>query len=354
MKTHTDRLPDFLGNGEKKIVFYHTDTDGISAVSIFLKFYPEFETYPLEGPVLNNRLVSHLKNKKPDVMVMLDLPLDQEADKLEDLQKVMPELKMVIIDHHIAEKDMNSPNTIHINPRFDSKDYIPAGVMVYELMKEMGKDVSPYLWIAAVSVIGDHAFDDCAYILREAEKAYPETGKGDDSKLSLLAKEIMATVIKDGVNGAEKSVGYMRGIEKWEDAADNRYFRGCFDKVEGEINSKMSGFREKAVEFPDLGMIFYRIDSQLSIASTISTRLADMNPDKIIFVIKKSGNMMKVSARYQKGDISLNDILKKAVKGIGSGGGHVKAAGAVVPLRDWPEFEKRIMSIVKEARSSSA
>ncbi len=103
-----------------------------------------------------------------------------------------------------------------------------------------------------------------------------------------------------------------------------------------------------------MGLYVYRIDSRLSIASTVSTMLSERNPDKIIFVVKQSNQMMKISARYQEGrqdTVNLNDLLKKAVKGIGSGGGHIRAAGAVVPKKDWPEFERRVFSLIKEARA---
>jgi len=353
MEADIGKLGKILESDGKKMLFYHTDTDGICSASILLKFYPEFETYPLEGPILSNRLLSHLKEAKPEVIVAVDLPLDQEAEKLEGLLREMPDIRIAVIDHHIAEKDMNSDRVVHINPRLDSEAYIPASVIVYKLMKQLKHDADQYLWLAAIGVIGDHAFEDCSDILREAEKRYPDAGTGEDSKLGLLSKQIMATVICHGTKGAEKSVGHLRGTESWEDALRNRYLGSCHKKIENEIREKVSAFAKKAREFQNLDMYIYRIDSNLSIASSVSTILADLHPESVIFVVKKSKQMMKVSGRCQKGDINLNDALKRAVRGIGSGGGHVKAAGAVVPVKDWPEFERRLIRIVEESRSSS-
>lgn len=347
-----DKLKSFLGAKGKKVLLYHTDTDGICSAALFLKFFKGYAPLPLEGPMIDNRLLKMLKEIKPSLMVMLDLPLDQEAGKLESIMKESPNTRMIMIDHHIPEKDMNSERFVHMNPRFKSSDYIPASVLVYRMLKDLGMDVDKLVWIAATGVIGDYAYQDCGDVLDECEKMYPGCAKGKDSKMEMISKELMATVINHGPKGAGKSLKIMTDTDDYRAALENSYFEGCYGKVEKEIKKAMSGFKKKAKEYPNLNLFIYKVESPLGIASTISTRLAGKQPDKMIFVIKDSKQMIKISARYQKGDISLNDLLKKAVAGIGAGGGHVKAAGAVVPKKDWKEFEQRLFSLIEEARST--
>jgi single-stranded DNA-specific DHH superfamily exonuclease len=353
MKYDKRKLESFLGAEGKKVLLYHTDTDGICSAALFLKFFKGYAPLPLEGPVIDKKLLRMLREMKPSLIVMLDLPMDQESEKLEKILRDSLNTRMIMIDHHIPDKDMNSGRFIHINPRFGSTDYIPASVLVYRMLLDMGMDADRLVWIAAAGVIGDYAYQDCGDVLDECEDMYPKCARVKNPKMATLSKELMATVINHGLRGADKSLKIMAGAEDYRDALGNSYLKGCYAKVEKEIRKTLSAFPRKAKEYPNLGLFIYKVESPFNIASTISTRLAEKHPDRMIFVIKDSKQMVKVSARYQPGDISLNDILKKAVKGIGSGGGHVKAAGAVVPKKHWHEFEQRLMSLIEEAKAAA-
>ncbi|UCD02626.1 MAG: DHH family phosphoesterase [Candidatus Aenigmatarchaeota archaeon] len=349
---------NFLEAEGKKVLFYHTDTDGICSAALFTKFFPGFMTVPLEGPVLDRRLMKSLVEMKPGLLVLLDLPMDQEADKLEKLMNTSLNTRILMIDHHVPEKDMNSQRFVHINPRLEREIYIPASVLVYRLFRDLGKDIEKFIWIAAVGVIGDYAFRDCQDILDECAKRYPKACAGGRGKAKIydIARNLMSTVIYQGNKGAGHSLEIMRSAEGYKDVTENRYFITCNDRVEREIDKAVAEFRKKAKEYPNLGLFVYRIDNRLNIASSVSTKLSERNPDKIIFVVKQSKQMMKISARYQEAraeGINLNDLLKKAVKGIGTGGGHIRAAGAVVPKKDWPEFERRVMKLIEDLTITS-
>ncbi len=309
MKLDKRKLESFLGTDGKKVLLYHTDTDGICSAALFLRFFKGYAPLPLEGPMMDSRLMKMLMEIKPSLVVMLDLPLDQESGKLEKLMKESLNTKMIIIDHHVPEKDMNSGRLIHINPIFESGDYIPASVLVYRLLEKLGKDVRKLVWIAATGVIGDYAYQDCGDVLDECEKLYPGCARGKYPKMAMLSKKLMATVIYHGLRGADRSLKIMTGSDKYERVLENSYFRGCYAKVEKEIRKAVSGFRKKAREYPNLDMFVYKIESPLNVASTISTILAEKHPDKMIFVIKDSKQMVKVSARCQMGDVNLNDLI---------------------------------------------
>ncbi len=348
------KLKSFLETDGKKVLLYHTDTDGICSAALFMKFFGGYVPIPLEGPMIGDRLMKQLIELKPSMLVIVDIPLDQECKKLEKIQKESAGMKTLMIDHHIPEKDMNSERMIHINPRFETDLYIPASVLVYKLLKDIGKDVKSLIWIAATGVVGDYAYKDCKDIIEECEKTYPgSTGKDMiSSVIGQISEGMMSTAVLKGLEGANKSLKIMIGAETYEDALTNDYFTSAREKVDREIKRILAGFPKKAKEYENLDLYIYKIDSRLSIASTISTKLASKHKDKMIFVIKHSKQMVKISARYQKGDINLNDLLKKAVEGIGSGGGHVKAAGAVVPRKDWKEFERRLLRMTEEIKAT--
>ncbi len=348
-----EKAISFASTPGKKVLLYHTDVDGICSATLFMRFFEGFEPVPLEGPSISDKFYKKITRMKPDVMAVLDIPLDQEWKKLEKIQKELPEMKLLMIDHHFSVKDMNSEKCVHVNPRFNSSVYIPASVLVYRFLEKAGKDVEKLIWIAAMGVIGDYAFRECKDILKECESIYPGTAGGDpqESLVARLSDELLSTAILHGIKGVEKSLKIMNAAESYKDILENKYFAECNRRVDKEKKRLTSEFDKKAKEFPNLGLFIYKIDTRLSIAACISTKLSEKYPDKIIIVTKDSKQMVKISARNQKGDISLNDLMKKAVEGIGSGGGHIKAAGAIVPKKDWKEFERRLVEEIEAQKN---
>lgn len=336
----------------KKILLYHTDLDGVCSATIFLKFFPGFETIPREGPLIGDRFLQELVDKKPDVLVVLDIPIDQEWQKIDRIKEKLPDLRIVLIDHHVPEKDLNSDLDIHINPRFEENVYIPTSCMIYNLLKEMGKEVKDVLWISVIGTIGDYGIKDCKKLFDEAREAYPGL-VGDNpmkSKFRDISEYILASFILYGVKGVAKSLDILMATKQLGEVMENEYFLKSRKLVKKEINRILSDFQKRRKEYENLDLYIYRIESRLNMASTISSLIAEKYPDKIIIMKKVSGDHIKVSARCQTGEINLNEILKEAVSGIGSGGGHEKAAGAIIKRQDIDEFEKRVIEMIEKIK----
>jgi len=346
-------LMGILDSAKKKLLVYHSDIDGVSSAVLMLKFFEGFDRIPREGPFMDGSFMRELSASAPDVIVFLDIPIDQEWEKLELLQKKLPDTRVIVIDHHIPEKNLNSPKNIHINPRFRKNVYLPASYLVYRLLEQMGKKVQPLIWLAAIGVIGDYGFEDCGDLLRECEKLYPGTLGKDPfkSKLRDLSDFILSSFILEGLDGVEKSVRMLLRMKAHGEVEKNPYFSSCNKKIAGEMTKILKDYENRKRENEQLGLIFYRVDSRLNLASTISTIIAEKNPDKVIIIEKYSAQWVKISARCQAGDVNLNLVMKEASSGIGSGGGHEKAAGAMVLRKDLAEFEKRVAEKIFSIRS---
>ncbi len=347
-----DKISLLLRGRGKKVLLYHTDPDGISSAALLLKFYSGFELVPMDGPIMDGKFLKWLISMKPDLLVVLDIPIDQEWEKIKRLQRESPGTKMVVIDHHIPEKDISSGRNVHINPRFEEDVYVPASALVYRLLRRLGKKVKPSIWIAAIGIIGDHAYEDCRDILDECRKAFPALGKEKRPPALVQASDmIMSAVVLHGIKGVAKSLEILMHASSLAGLKKDSYLSGCGKKVTAEIKRVMADYKRKRKEHPNLGLVTYRLRSKLNIASTISSMLAEREPDKIILVTKHSKNLVKISARYQAGLINLSELLKLTVAGIGFGGGHKKAAGAIVNKRDMREFERRLVARVTVLRS---
>lgn len=172
------KIGKFLKTPGKKLLFYHHDADGVCSAALLLKFFPGFESMPREGPRLEESFPEYVVKKKPGLLVFLDIPIDQEWKLVREIQKKIPGLRIMIIDHHILEKDLNSSKTVHYNPRFKKDIYLPAAYLVYKILEGLGKGVKPSKWIAGMGIIGDYGFRECSDFLKTLEKEKPGILKG--------------------------------------------------------------------------------------------------------------------------------------------------------------------------------
>jgi len=337
-----EKFSDFLSVRGKKILLYHNDPDGVCSAALILKFFPDFETIPRKGPALNDDFINELIGKKPSLVMFTDIPVDQEEKMVKKLKKETG-CMIMIIDHHIYEKNLDSKEILHMNPRFkDKKAYIPTTCMLYRILEKMDKDVKSHSWIAAMGVIGDYAFEDCKELLDECEKEYPYLLKKHplDSKLSKGADMISYAVIMRGFKGAGEALKVLMKSLDYEEFSKNKKLLKWKVEMEREFDFILMEARKE--EYPEKGVMIYLIKTRFNITSLVATHFSESFPDMIIIVRKQTGDMWKLCLRNQSGRVNLGKVAKKAVKGIGSGGGHEKAAGVLTT--DWEKFKKRFIS----------
>jgi single-stranded DNA-specific DHH superfamily exonuclease len=333
-----------LKTGGRKILVYHSDVDGMCSAALLMKFFPGFRPVPREGPVIDEGFLGSLIRKRPDVLVFLDIPADQEWRKLLRLKRKLKLAKLAIIDHHIIEKDMNSFGMTHVNPRSERKEiYIPASAVMYKILEVLGYPVKKFLWICVVGVIADYGFEDCKELLEECEKTYPGSlsDKPSPFKLSKIAEMLSALITLKGLRGAKTGLDLLVKFENVEDIRKHKDLRDYYKRVRKEIERIMEDFGKHAEFVPGKKLIIYEIKSELNITSIIATKITDTYKDEVIVIRKKSRQGWKVSLRCQSGETNVGDLAKKVSQGIGAGGGHQKSAGALV--KDWERFRKGIV-----------
>ncbi len=341
-----DKIGKFLETPGKRLLFYHHDADGVCSAALLLKFFRGFETMPREGPRLEEGFVDDVVKKKPDLLVFLDIPVDQEWRAVREIQRRLPDLRLIIIDHHIPEKDLNSSRTVHYNPRFKKDIYLPNAYLVYRILEALGKDIKSLKWIAGMGIIGDYGFRECKSFLQGLEKENPGILKGGpfSSRLGKATELISHAITLKGLKGAREALELLIKEESFEGFAKNQRLRLWSKKVKREIKRILAGFERDRIAYPNTSLLEYRIRSRLNLTSIISTILATENPRKVIMIVKETERGFKVSLRCQSGKINLGALVKRAVKGIGSGGGHKKAAGALV--RDLELFRERLINLL--------
>jgi single-stranded DNA-specific DHH superfamily exonuclease len=355
-KTHKrgelERLGEFLSQARKGFLLYHTDADGVCSAALFLRFFRGFEFTPRKGPGMSDDIIEAILEKKPDTLVFLDMPVDQEWKVLDVLLKKLPKLRIVIIDHHIYEKDMNSERVVHINPRFHKRDaYIPASCVVYRLLEGLGKEVRPHIWVSAMGTIGDYGWKECTDLIGEAREDFPYLLKGEPrkSKLGYGAETIAAASTLKGLKGISECLRVLLKADGFEDFESSGKLREWRREFDAEFNLVMEDFEKNKEVFESEDLIIYEIKSELNINSVVSTVAGERYPDRFVLIRKAQRGGWKISFRMQSGRFNVGKIVKRASEGIGVGGGHEKAGGAFI--EDWDTFLERLMKELQKARS---
>ncbi|MCJ7816637.1 MAG: DHHA1 domain-containing protein [Candidatus Aenigmarchaeota archaeon] len=345
------RLEEFLKTPGKRLLFNHRDADGICSAALLLKFFGDFESNVRQGPRIEREFVKEIVEKKPDMLVFLDLPVDQEWDKIKEILEKLPKTRMVVIDHHIYERDMNSERIVHVNPRFFEDKYIATSYVVYKLLQNLGKNISPFVWISAIGIIGDYDIKDCMDVLELSEKTYPGSiGKSPmRSKLGYASELICSAVTIKGNEGADSVLKILLESKDYKKFLQSKRLKIWHQKVRGEIRRVIKDAYRNREMHAKLGLHIYTIRTRMSLTSAVSTYFGEKYPDKTVIIRRKAGSEWKLSFRNQSGNVNVGNLAKKCVQGIGTGGGHKKAAGAIVS--DWEKFRETLLEEMKALKS---
>ena len=156
---------------------------------------------------------------------------------------------------------------------------------------------------------------------------------------------ISSAITAAGDKGAEKALHALMGAEDFQAFTRDEQLQSWKELIESEVEKVVSSFEEESEMHPKLGVAIMDMKSKYSITSTVSTLISEKNPDLIVIIKRAVEDGVKLSMRNQSGRVDLNALARKACKGIGTGGGHEKAAGAQVT--DWNEFKKRFLKALK-------
>jgi single-stranded DNA-specific DHH superfamily exonuclease len=337
----------------KKLLFYHQDGDGISSAALVLKVFPDFLPSAREGPMIEDDFLKVIVAKNPGLLLFLDLPVDQESKKMEKLRQKLPATDIIVIDHHIPEVDLNDLNIHHLNPRFENKDaYIPTSYLIYMFLKrEFPEEMGKLMWIATIGVISDYAFKECRSFLTECKERFPELLDTEldenifSSKLGMLSRMMSSAITLKGLKGANYSLKVLVRADSCDDFIKNKKIIKWHNIVKDEMKRLLEEFEKKSRSVGKV--VIFKLKSRLNVSSVLASILARKHPERTILLTKKSSAGWKVSVRCQNPSCNLGSAVKKSAEGIGMGGGHERAAGALV--KNWKMFEKRFLREISKA-----
>lgn len=333
----------WVKESDRIVLIYHFDTDGCSSGALIYKLLQKYEKTPILAlpctPTLPDNVVKKIKNVLPDLVVFVDLSIDQHKEKVLDLSE---DRRLVIIDHHQIQNDMNRSNIIHLNSMFTSDKYTPCAKYIFDLF-----ELEDFDWIAAAGVVGDSGVSEWKEFVEDVMRKY-DLGSSENVRESLLGKideMISAGRILKNSDGAKTSYNILCRSDDLKDFIKNaEILEDWRFEVQAELKKLENDFEKYKEVHGDL--FFFEVKSFMNISSVLSTVLGWKYTDRTIFLIKQKNNMTKIHLRRNDGKINLGKLVKKATSRFrnSAAGGHRNAAGGHVLKEDFDKFKERFLS----------
>ncbi len=364
-----DTFARALSKKDSIAIIFHTDADGIcsavlaaKAVEKICKKKPAIFLTPAPSEVIiSKKMISELKKKKINKVVVVDLNVDQEPESIRAVEKFA---EILILDHHTIQSDVNSPRTIMLKPQALSKisqqessrfacaaheafeapsaSKYPASKLAYDMFSRH-TNLENSAWLPIIGIYGDMAESEWREFI-SAELARNKISLDSIKKAGAL---IIYARSYDEKNGPMKAFREFYSAESISNVLGSRLLE-YEDKIEAEISHYIEKRNQLAQFYPEKKLIIYEISPKYNIKSELVNRLSrNFYPEWTCVVIQAKEKTASIGARNQSGKVSMSDLMIRAAAGISdsSGGGHIQAAGASVPnKKKWiKRFKKNIL-----------
>ena len=358
--TKVDHFLTSITKKDRVAILHDTDPDGMNSAAIMAKAVQRIRgrkiDLRLHQPERNRIMaetIAKLKKARITRLITTDIAIDQDP---KGLAKVAGFAHVLIVDHH---KIYTSPDKLHkkvimIKPQFfaphiESIRYCTAK-MAYDLSSRV-TDVSDCDWMAVAGMIGDIATDPWMRFVRHTFKRHRvPVGKKQkliDTTLGKIAITITDAACYD-LSTMPMVFDVLYRSKGPRDFLKHPKLKRISDIVEKIISQAIQDFPKKADHYPALDLSIYEVSSKYAIKSPISTILGLDNPDRIIIIWEKRDGEVHVSFRCNSRQYAMNELVEQACRGLNGcrGGGHIPAAGGIVPEKHWPTFKSRLFTIL--------
>ena len=339
-QTQLQEIKQHLEASQNPLFFFDNDVDGLCSFLILRRAIDRGKGIAIKSfPDLKEQYVKKVEELNPDAIFILDkAELSKEfADAIEE--KGIP---MTWIDHHETKtsKEIIAKTSYYTSyPSSEPTTYIAQ--KVFNKQEDM--------WLAIIGCIGDVYMPDFAE--KFAEENPELISKNIDAFDALNSSEIGKIVrmlnfgLMDSITNVVKLVKYLFKATNAYDILEENQDTKQLHKRYTALNEFLNKQVEKAESLLDTSspLIFFTYSGNTSMSAEISNKLYYKHPDKLIVVAFKRPEKVNISIR---GDKAL-EVTKKAIENIefATGGGHVNATGAMVPIGDFNKFKENIQNI---------
>lgn len=355
---------DYLKNVEKSdkvVIIHHWDMDGISSSAIISKVLEKQRGEPAEEVTIPAERSYHLTGKDHEIiddadkLIVLDFNL--KADELEELDE---QLDVLVVDHHSFDR---VPDVKFVNPREYDKDvYIPCSKVCLDIAADFGLE-DELRWMAGLGIIQDFGVDSCPEVFEKLNERY-EKYLPEDLTQEELAKNCEYGRYSSVLNIkpyrdsrhfsklAYQALINSKDLKELEAQEEYRQVYEVYLEMQDEFEDAVEDYEEEREINRDKMIIFFELESDFHITSSIATNMSTKTPEWIHLVIQLDEDEANISARCQSGRADLGSLMQKALpkKALENGaeaGGHKKAAGASMKPKYLEEFKENFAESVE-------
>ena len=341
-QTQLQEIRDHLEASQNPLFFFDNDVDGLCAFLILRRAIERGKGVAIKSfPDLKEQYLRKVEELNPDAIFILDkAELSKEfAEGVEE--KGIP---MIWIDHH----ETKTPKEI-INKTFYYTSYPSSEPTTYIAQKVFNRKDD--LWLGILGCIGDVYMPDFA---EGFEKISPELFNSKLSAFDVLNSTEIGKMVQmlnfglmDSITNVVQLIKYLFKAKNAYDILEENQYTKQFHKRYNQLNEFFNKQVKKAEENFDekSPLIFFSYSGNTSMSSEIANRLFYNHQDKLIVVAFKRPEKVNISIRGK----NALEITKKAIEDIegATGGGHVEATGAMVPIDEFEKFKKNIQNLTQ-------
>jgi nanoRNase/pAp phosphatase (c-di-AMP/oligoRNAs hydrolase) len=140
-----------------------------------------------------------------------------------------------------------------------------------------------------------------------------------------------------------KTLEILTSSRSLEEVVENQEILSAFRKFEQELKRCEKEF-EKNLEIHGKVLISKIKPKYKTVCSTLITKLALENPEKMIFVFEDKGKKMRIHGRNGLGKVNIGKLFKE----LGIGGGHEEAGAGNLNKKDEKKVKFKILNKLKE------
>ena len=332
-----------LESSQNPLFFFDNDVDGLCAFLILRRAITRGKGIAIKSfPDLKLQYLAKIEELNPDAVFILD-----KAEVSKEFIKGVEEkgIPIIWIDHHKSKTAQKlSENISYYNslPEAEPTTYIAQKIF----------NRKEDLWLAMIGCIGDVYLPDFA---KEFEKSSPELFNAHLSAFEAYNTTEIGRIVRMLNFGLMDSTTNVLNLIKYLCKAKNAY-----DLLEENTETKQLHKRysqldeffkkqvEKAEEIfrEDSPLLFYSYSGNTSMSSEISNALYYTHPNKIIIVAFKRPEKVNISIRG-KNALKFTKKLVGNIEGA-TGGGHIEATGAMIPIDEFEKFKARAFELSKD------
>lgn len=340
-------------------IIHHWDMDGSASAVITSKILEEVRGREADEVRIPSERAYHLGDEdlelleESDVLIVLDFNL--RADELEELGE---NLEVLVVDHHTFDR---VPEVAFVNPRSeDAEIYVPCSKLCLDISAEFGIE-DELRWIAGLGVVQDFGVDSCPGLFEELKEDYAEYLPKELTQHELAknceygrySSVLNIKPYRDSGKYAKLAYEALMNSEDLKELEAQEAYRRVYEvylEMQDEFNRLMENYEEDREINREKCIIFFDLESEFHITSSIATNMSTKTPEWIHLVVQKNDEV-NISARCQSGRVDLGDLLQKALPGEAveegaEAGGHRKAAGASMPIEYYEEFKQNFTELV--------